>query len=31
MILQVHDELIFGTPPSEQEALQALVRKDKEM
>lgn len=30
MILQVHDELLFETPPDEQEELQALVRKEME-
>jgi DNA polymerase-1 len=30
MILQVHDELLFETPPDEQEELQSLVRKEME-
>jgi len=30
MILQVHDELLFETPPDEQEELEALVRKEME-
>src|SRR5262249_50814888 len=30
MILQVHDELLFEAPPSEQEALEALVRSEME-
>jgi DNA polymerase-1 len=30
MILQVHDELLFETPPSEQEALEVLVRQEME-
>jgi DNA polymerase I len=30
MILQVHDELLFESPPDEQTALEALVRKEME-
>ena len=30
MILQVHDELLFETPPDEKEELEALVRKEME-
>jgi len=30
MILQVHDELLFETPPDEQEELEALVRQEME-
>jgi len=30
MILQVHDELLFETPPDEQEELETLVRKEME-
>ncbi len=30
MILQVHDELLFESPPDEQQALEALVRKEME-
>jgi DNA polymerase-1 len=30
MILQVHDELVFETPPDELETLEALVRQEME-
>ena len=30
MILQVHDELLFESPPDEQEELETLVRKEME-
>ncbi|VAX27550.1 DNA polymerase I [hydrothermal vent metagenome] len=30
MILQVHDELVFECPPAEQEAIEALVKKEME-
>jgi DNA polymerase-1 len=30
MILQVHDELLFESPPNEREELETLVRKEME-